>query len=251
MENTNIYERQTGINLIVPQTTTVIGCGGTGFWTALFLGMSGVRNLHIYDGDIIEIHNLNRLPFTENDIGKRKSDLLADYIKKLRPNINIVAYPHFEEMSQIVGVVFDCTDSIKIQEIIKEKCRYSGNQYLRIGCSHDHITIDDSKEKDEWSDKTLSGYERVPSWCGSAVLSAILGVMKHYLGLRENIAVFVAEIFKWNDESACEVNEIDESTPSELSPETPIGSRLPIDVVVNIDDDSEVADVQNDYVEEI
>ena len=57
-----IYERQNLIkDLKIPETASVVGLGGTGFWTALLLAMSGVEELVLIDSDIVEVSNLNRL----------------------------------------------------------------------------------------------------------------------------------------------------------------------------------------------
>ena len=68
-----LYERQNLIrDLKIPEVSTVVGLGGTGFWTAVFLAMSGVEELILIDSDIVEVSNLNRLPLKEGFVGKKK-----------------------------------------------------------------------------------------------------------------------------------------------------------------------------------
>ena len=46
----SIYQRQNLIpDLRVPNIASVVGCGGTGFWTAILLAMSGVEELILVD----------------------------------------------------------------------------------------------------------------------------------------------------------------------------------------------------------
>ena len=78
-----IYERQYLIEgLAIPQTASVVGCGGTGFWTALLLAMSGAKELILVDTDILEVSNLNRLLLREDQVGKKKTEVLKELIDR-------------------------------------------------------------------------------------------------------------------------------------------------------------------------
>ena len=68
----------------VPQLATVVGLGGTGFWTAIFLAMSGVEELILIDQDVLETSNLNRLPLKNEHIGKKKVIIAKDFIENIR-----------------------------------------------------------------------------------------------------------------------------------------------------------------------
>lgn len=57
----------------------IIGCGGVGSWLAPSLCLLvGKRNVTLVDGDRLESKNMNRQLFTKGDIGKKKSEALAD-----------------------------------------------------------------------------------------------------------------------------------------------------------------------------
>ena len=85
-----IYERQNLIDgLKIPVVASVVGCGGTGFWTALFLAMSGVEELILVDSDIVEVSNLNRLLLQESSVGKKKAETLKELISGIRKGIRI------------------------------------------------------------------------------------------------------------------------------------------------------------------
>lgn len=192
----NLYNRQSKILLNIPETATVVGCGGTGAWIGIILAMSGVKNIVLYDMDIIEEHNLNRLPYTNETIKVEKTAALKDFILSIRPSANVICCPEFCEISSVSGVIFDCTDAIKVQELIKSKCKENGTDYVRCGCAENHITVDSDVEPDEWSDTKLRGYDVVPTWAGTAVLSAAMSVIKYYLAIPDDISIYINDLFK-------------------------------------------------------
>lgn len=50
---------------------------------------AGFETLHLIDGDIVEITNLNRQNYTQSDIGKPKCEALYERLKQINPNANI------------------------------------------------------------------------------------------------------------------------------------------------------------------
>jgi molybdopterin/thiamine biosynthesis adenylyltransferase len=49
----------------------------------------GFENLHLIDGDVVELTNLNRQNYFHDDIGKSKCDALYKTLKQINPNANI------------------------------------------------------------------------------------------------------------------------------------------------------------------
>jgi molybdopterin-synthase adenylyltransferase len=98
---------------------TVLGLGGTGSAVATSLAASGVGHLHLVDGDEIELSNLSRqVLYTENDIGKSKSDTAVRRLVALNGDIEITGSDRFLESPsdirrEIAGsdVFVHCVDS--------------------------------------------------------------------------------------------------------------------------------------------
>jgi len=184
-----MYDRQQDIGLIIPDTVSIVGCGGVGAWVAVFLALSGVRHLRLFDGDIIELHNLNRLPFTQDDVNQLKTTVLSNFLTSIRKDCFIEEYPHVDDLSinLLTGYVVDCTDAPKIQQVIFEFC--SGNKlpYYRVGCDASHITVLTSL-RELWGEDEESGYEVVPNYVVPPVLSAAITV--HAI-LRRNFDVTI------------------------------------------------------------
>lgn len=135
---TQIYERQKLlIGLKIPDTASIVGCGGTGFWTAILLAMSGCENLILIDPDVLEESNLNRLLLTEVSVGKHKAVCLSTLIFRVRPDCRIECHNakiETTEHCQILrGTVFCCTDNLKSQQLIHGYCKDHNLPYQRVG----------------------------------------------------------------------------------------------------------------------
>lgn len=69
---------------------TLIGCGGIGNLISNMLVNSGVGEITLIDDDVIEITNLTRqILFTENDVGKKKIDVLKNRLIERNSSANI------------------------------------------------------------------------------------------------------------------------------------------------------------------
>jgi len=175
-----IYERQNLINdLEIPKVASVVGCGGTGFWTALFLAMSGVSELILIDSDIVEISNLNRLLLKESNIGSKKAGALRELISGIRKGLRIEIHDMRIEKPldcQILrGDIFCCTDNLKSQQLICAYCKKNNLAYQRIG--YDGTILNVSKTFPlSFKEAEQQGYTTTPSWVIPAVFAAAAGV---------------------------------------------------------------------------
>ncbi len=70
----------------------VAGCGGLGSNAAVALVRAGVGRLVIADFDRVEISNLNRQHFFQNDLGQEKANVLAKHLKAINPNVKVDAH---------------------------------------------------------------------------------------------------------------------------------------------------------------
>ncbi|MGC9093952.1 MAG: HesA/MoeB/ThiF family protein, partial [Bacteroidota bacterium] len=86
---TSSYDRQRNLNIHVPNSICVVGCGGVGSWVAILLALVGVKRMELWDGDIVEETNLNRTLFSPRDVGRNKAQALGEIILRLRPRIQL------------------------------------------------------------------------------------------------------------------------------------------------------------------
>ncbi|WP_030902083.1 HesA/MoeB/ThiF family protein [Streptomyces sp. NRRL F-5126] len=70
----------------------VLGVGGTGGSAAHALAASGVGSLHLVDGDVVELSNLNRqVLYEEGDIGRPKVAAAAGRLRAVNRDIEVTA----------------------------------------------------------------------------------------------------------------------------------------------------------------
>lgn len=204
-EQAELYQRQSALGLGVPDEVSVVGCGGTGTWVGILCAMIGVPKISLFDDDIIERHNLSRLPFSEESIGKKKTEVLKDFIKVIRPECIILIHDgvHNEsDMFKLMGTVFDCNDDIKIQEMIYKYCKKFSISYISVGCNANHITVTSNVEK-LWGPGG-DRYVVTPMFIVPPMLSSLCAVWnivknKHKVDLLLNIKEMFAETMASSD----------------------------------------------------
>ena len=176
-----LYERQNLIrDLKIPEVSTVVGLGGTGFWTAVFLAMSGVEELILIDSDIVEVSNLNRLPLKEGFVGKKKIAAVQEFVSEIRKIVRIETHDlriEKPENCQILrGAVFCCTDNLKSQQLVCAYCKKNNLAYQRIGYDGTILNVSKTFPLTFEEIKDEGGYTVTPSWVIPAVFAAAAGV---------------------------------------------------------------------------
>lgn len=76
-------------DILQRKSVGIAGCGGLGSNAALALVRAGVGHLVLADFDKVELSNLNRQCFFQQDIGKEKAKVLAGYCLAINPVIKI------------------------------------------------------------------------------------------------------------------------------------------------------------------
>ena len=121
LQRTELLVKEEGIERLQNANILIVGLGGVGSFAAEFLVRSGIGNLTIVDGDIVDITNINRqLPALNSTIGKNKTDVVAERILDINPKINLKKINEFlepERMEEILtqekfDYVLDCIDSL-------------------------------------------------------------------------------------------------------------------------------------------
>ena len=121
LQRTELLVKEEGIERLQSANILIVGLGGVGSFAAEFLVRSGIGNLTIVDGDTVDITNINRqLPALSSTIGKNKTDVVAERILDINPEINLKKINEFlepERMEEILtqekfDYVLDCIDSL-------------------------------------------------------------------------------------------------------------------------------------------
>ena len=84
----------------------LLGAGGLGSPTALYLAAAGVGTLGIVDDDLVDLSNLQRqVIHTTDRIGTPKVESAAEAIKALNPDVKVVGYPTRLDASNIMEII--------------------------------------------------------------------------------------------------------------------------------------------------
>lgn len=107
----------------------LIGAGGLGSPAALYLASSGIGQLTIFDGDRVELGNLQRqIAFRERDINHPKAAALRDTLRALNPDMLVTAINERLEGERLTAevanadVVIDACDNFPTRFAINEAC---------------------------------------------------------------------------------------------------------------------------------
>ena len=88
----------------------LLGLGGVGSYAAEALARGGVGKMTIVDNDDVAVSNLNRqLPALSSTIGRMKTDVVAERLRDLAPDLELTAVNAFYLPETPVAIPEDCT----------------------------------------------------------------------------------------------------------------------------------------------
>ena len=104
----------------------VIGCGSIGSNVAELLTRYGIEDIVLWDFDTVEPHNIANQLFTEEDVGKPKTQALAELLYKINPKLKKTLKIKEKWNENILSdYVFMCVDSVDVRRSIVEINRYN------------------------------------------------------------------------------------------------------------------------------
>lgn len=176
----DIYNRQRNMNINKNIHVCIAGCGGVGFNAGIQFAMAGVSQFTLFDADVIEEHNLNRLPVPYSCIGMNKAKTLKEMIRQMRPDADVTVYKvNFDEMLvNSVDWIVDCTDKFSAQKEIYSTASNRSISYCKLGYDGERISIHNKVATWDADESDDQGYNVVASWAVPATVVAALGVAK-------------------------------------------------------------------------
>src|SRR3989338_7578882 len=106
---------------------TIVGCGAIGSSAGEYLARAGV-NLRLIDRDIVEMSNLHRQLFREEDVGRPKAEALKERLEEANSEVRIEAVSddlnasNIEKYLKNSSLVIDGTDNIETRFLINDFC---------------------------------------------------------------------------------------------------------------------------------
>jgi molybdopterin/thiamine biosynthesis adenylyltransferase/rhodanese-related sulfurtransferase len=105
----------------------LLGAGGLGSPTALYLAAAGVGTLGIVDDDVVDLSNLQRQVIHNNQrIGTLKVDSAEESIRALNPDVKVVKYPfrlgaeNIMEVIEGYDVIVDGVDNFPTRYLLND-----------------------------------------------------------------------------------------------------------------------------------
>lgn len=153
----------------------VIGAGATGSKVVLSLAKLGIQNIHVWDFDKVEPHNIANQVFGNDDVGKLKVDALKEIVQR---QTGTVIHTHAERVDgtqELGAVVFLLTDTMASRKEIwtkglKFKLRTKLMIETRMGADSGRVyTINPSKlpEVKGWESTLYDDKVAETSACGA------------------------------------------------------------------------------------
>ncbi len=121
LERTELLIGAEALLALQSKKVLIVGLGGVGSFAAEFIARSGVGNITIVDGDVVDVSNKNRqLVALDSTIGKQKSLIMQARIMDINPAINLRVIPNFLNPRDTIELiksnnfdyVMDCIDSL-------------------------------------------------------------------------------------------------------------------------------------------
>ncbi len=166
----------------------IIGLGGLGSSSSVYLAAAGVGHLVLVDFDEVDISNLQRqIVHATKDIGRLKVDSAAEHLLELNPEIKVTKIDHkieneeLDEQIKSSTVVLDCSDNFKTRFAINDACvKYKTPLVSGAAIRFEaQVSVFDSRHENSPCYRCLYGSEaEVEQSCtANGVISPLLGIV--------------------------------------------------------------------------
>ena len=107
----------------------IVGAGGLGSPASIYLAAAGIGQMTIYDNDEVDLSNLQRqIAHHTNDIGSDKVISTQDTLKKLNPDVKVIAVKQklegelLKKEVENADIVLDCCDNFSTRFAVNSAC---------------------------------------------------------------------------------------------------------------------------------
>ena len=121
-------------NTLQSSKVAIFGLGGVGSFAAEAIARAGVGGIDLFDGDTVDITNINRqLVALDDTVGKAKTEVMKERIKKINNNAEVNANTIFFDVSNYdsysfsgYSYVIDAIDTVTSKLLIIKKAVDAG-----------------------------------------------------------------------------------------------------------------------------
>ncbi|MDH7477014.1 MAG: HesA/MoeB/ThiF family protein [Candidatus Bathyarchaeota archaeon] len=131
------YSRQTilkelgkeGQKKLSKSKVAIVGLGGLGTTSSLYLALAGVGHIRLIDQDTVEMHNLHRqVLYTPQDLRYPKVEVSAKRLTKINPLVKVESIPenlnanNVEKLLSGMDCVVDGLDNMRTRYLVNRAC---------------------------------------------------------------------------------------------------------------------------------
>ena len=111
----------------------LIGAGGLGSPTSLYLAAAGVGTMGLMDGDTVDVSNLQRqILHTTANVGRPKVESGTEMLRALNPDVNVIPLPTRIDVDNVMDIikdydlVIDGSDNFDTRYLLNDACYLAG-----------------------------------------------------------------------------------------------------------------------------
>jgi molybdopterin/thiamine biosynthesis adenylyltransferase/rhodanese-related sulfurtransferase len=149
-EQLNHYSRQIilkevgveGQKKLLAARVLLVGAGGLGSPSGLYLAASGVGTLGIADCDSVAVSNLNRqIIHAYDNVGKRKVASALEALRRANPEVNLIGIDERITPGNVLDIVngfdivLDGSDNFATKYLLNDACFFAGKPYVFGGAT--------------------------------------------------------------------------------------------------------------------
>lgn len=131
---TSLVMGQEALDILATKRVAIFGVGGVGGYALEALVRGGLGAIDVFDGDIVQLSNLNRqIIGTQKSIGRFKVDVAKERALEINPDIKIEGYQLFysaenadEVDLSVYDYIIDAIDTVKSKILLIERAKEAG-----------------------------------------------------------------------------------------------------------------------------
>ena len=124
---------EAGQKRLLRSRVLLIGAGGLGSPTGVYLAAVGIGTLGIIDSDVVDLSNLQRqILHRTPDVGRPKVESARDTIRAMNPDVTVMPYAerltvdNIERIIKDYDVVVDGSDNFATRYLVNDACYLAG-----------------------------------------------------------------------------------------------------------------------------
>ncbi len=121
-----------GQKRLIASRVLLVGAGGLGSPTAMYLAAAGVGTIGLVDGDVVDLSNLQRqLLHDTDDVGRPKVDSARERLQGLNPEVEVVGHQVMltsENIMEIIAdydIVVNGADNFPTRYLVNDACYFA------------------------------------------------------------------------------------------------------------------------------